>query len=125
MLILCDPMDCSPPGPSVRGIVQTKYWNGLPFPPPENLPNPGIELTSFVSPALPADSLPLSHRSTTGYKVEREDLKGVVGRGKAVGSESGWGVVGLEPRWSRGAAVWSGKRMTPLLGEGQGLAAVF
>ena len=27
-------------------------WSGLPFPTPDNLPNPGTELTSFASPAL-------------------------------------------------------------------------
>ena len=27
-------------------------WSGLPFPPPGDLPNPGIEPTSLVSPAL-------------------------------------------------------------------------
>ena len=32
-----------------------KYWNGLPFPSPGNLPDPGIE---HRSPALQADSLP-------------------------------------------------------------------
>ena len=31
------------------------YWSGLPFPSPEDLPNPGIEPGS---PALQADSLP-------------------------------------------------------------------
>ena len=29
-----------------------KYWSGLPFPPPGDLPNPGIKLASLVSPAL-------------------------------------------------------------------------
>ena len=29
-----------------------KYWNGLPFPTPGNLPDPGIEPMSPVSPAL-------------------------------------------------------------------------
>ena len=38
-----------------------EYWNGLPFPPPGDLPDPGIELTSPASPALAVDSLPLSH----------------------------------------------------------------
>ena len=33
---LCDPMDCSPLGFSVRGISQN--WNGLPFPSPGDLP---------------------------------------------------------------------------------------
>ena len=28
------------------------YWSGLPCPPPEDLPNPGIEPTSLMSPAL-------------------------------------------------------------------------
>ena len=29
-----------------------EYWNGLPFPAPEDLPNLGMETTSLVSPAL-------------------------------------------------------------------------
>ena len=29
-----------------------EYWSGLPFPPPGDLPNPGIEPASLVSPAL-------------------------------------------------------------------------
>ena len=28
-LILCDPMDCSPPGPSVRGILQARALEGV------------------------------------------------------------------------------------------------
>ena len=32
-----------PPGPSVHGIFQQEYWNGLPFPSPGDLPNPAIE----------------------------------------------------------------------------------
>ena len=39
-----------------------EYWSGLPFPPPGDLPNPGIEPESPVAPALQADSLSLSHR---------------------------------------------------------------
>ena len=43
-LILCDPMDCNPPGSSVHGILQGKeYWSGLPFPSPEDLPDLGIK----------------------------------------------------------------------------------
>ena len=29
-----------------------EYWSGLPFPTPENIPYPGIETTSLVSPTL-------------------------------------------------------------------------
>ena len=48
-LILCDPMDCSPPGSSVPGILQAGYWSGLPFPPPGDLLDLGIEPTSLMS----------------------------------------------------------------------------
>ena len=30
-----------------------EYWSGLPFPPPGDLPDPGIEPASLISPALP------------------------------------------------------------------------
>ena len=43
---LCNPMDCSPPGSSVHGILQAEYWDGLPHPSPGDPPNPGIEPTS-------------------------------------------------------------------------------
>ena len=62
-LILCDPIDCSPPGTSVMGLYQQEYWSVLPSPPPRDLPSPGIEPASPASPALQADSSPLSHRS--------------------------------------------------------------
>ena len=55
-----DPMDCSQP----RGFSRQEYRNGLSFPPPSDLPNPGIKPTSPVSPALQADSLPLSHQGS-------------------------------------------------------------
>ena len=38
-----------------------EYWSGLPFSSPGGLPNPGIEPGS---PALQADSLPLSHQES-------------------------------------------------------------
>ena len=37
---LCNPVDSSPPGSPVRGILQARYWSGLPCPPPGDLPNP-------------------------------------------------------------------------------------
>ena len=40
------------------GFPRQEYWSGLPFPSPGDLPNPEIEP---LSPALHADSLPLSH----------------------------------------------------------------
>ena len=41
------------------GFSKPEYWSELPFPSPEDLPNPGIEP---MSPALQADSLPTEQR---------------------------------------------------------------
>ena len=38
--------------PLSMGFAWHKYWSGLPFPPPGDLPNPGIEPASPASPAL-------------------------------------------------------------------------
>ena len=38
--------------PLSMGFCRHEYWSGLPCPPPKDLPNPGIELTSLASPAL-------------------------------------------------------------------------
>ena len=38
--------------PSSLGFSRQKYWSGLLCPPPGHLPNPGIEPTSLMSPAL-------------------------------------------------------------------------
>ena len=48
----------APPGtiahqvPLAMEFSRQEYWNGLPFPPPRDLSNPGIKLVSLVSPAL-------------------------------------------------------------------------
>ena len=44
--------------PLSMGFFRQGYWRGLPRPPPEDLPDPGIEAASPVTPALQADSLP-------------------------------------------------------------------
>ena len=43
------------------GFSRQEYWSGLPFPPPGDLANPGIEP---ASPALQVDSLPLNHQGS-------------------------------------------------------------
>ena len=47
-LTLCDPMDCSPPDSSSHGISHARILEWLPFPSPEDLPNPGVELASHA-----------------------------------------------------------------------------
>ena len=53
---LCDPMDCRLPGSSGQ-----EYWSGLPLHSPRDLPDPGIEPVSPVSPALHVILYLLSH----------------------------------------------------------------
>ena len=48
--------------PLSMGFFRQECWSGLPCPPPRDLPDPGIEATSLVAPALQAGSLPLSHQ---------------------------------------------------------------
>ena len=49
---LCNPMDCSPPGSSVHGILQARILEWVAMPPPGDLHDPGVEPVSFRSPAL-------------------------------------------------------------------------
>ena len=51
-LTLCDPMDSSLPSSSVHGTLQVRILEWLPCPPPGDLPDPGIEPASLMSPAL-------------------------------------------------------------------------
>ena len=57
---LYNPTDWSQAALSM-GLSRQEYWSELPFPPPGDLPEPGIEPASLASPALPADSLPRNH----------------------------------------------------------------
>ena len=46
--------------PLTMEFPRQEYWNGLTFPSPGFLPDPGIGLSSLRSPALQAGSLPLA-----------------------------------------------------------------
>ena len=52
----CDHVDHTPLS---MGSPRQEYWSVLPFPTPEDLPNPNIELASLMSLAWQVDSLPL------------------------------------------------------------------
>ena len=45
-------MNCSLAGSPVHGILQARILEWLPFPPPGDLPNAGIEPACLTSPAL-------------------------------------------------------------------------
>ena len=53
--------------PLSKGFPKQEYWNGLPFPSPGDLPNPGIKP---ASPTWQMDSLPLSHQP-----ISSDDLR--------------------------------------------------
>ena len=46
------PWDADPRASLSMEFSMQEYWNGLPFPPPGVLPDPGVELTSLEYPAL-------------------------------------------------------------------------
>ena len=51
-LTLATPWTVGHQVPLSMGFFRQEYWSGLPFPPPGDFPNPGIESLSLVSPAL-------------------------------------------------------------------------
>ena len=56
---LC-PQDCSTPGPSAHGILQTRILEVLPCPPPGGLPDPGSDPDLLGLLHWQVDSLPLA-----------------------------------------------------------------
>ena len=55
---------------SVR-LSRQEYWNGLPFPPPGDLPDPKIEPASHWQ----VDSLPLSHQGNPKRRLLGELIR--------------------------------------------------
>ena len=72
VVTLCDPMDCvAHQAPLPMECPRQEYWSGLPFPIPGDLPDPGIEPMSLVSPAWQAGSLPLCHWEIQKKGIEK------------------------------------------------------
>ena len=65
---LCDPIDCILQASSVHGILQEEYCSGLPCPPPGDLPDMGIKLTSLTSPALASEFFAISAAAAAAAK---------------------------------------------------------
>ena len=60
-LVSATPWTIAHQGPLSLEFSRPESWSGLPFPPPGDLPDPGIQPRSPASPALQVDSLSLSH----------------------------------------------------------------
>ena len=75
--------------PLFMGFSRQESWNVLPYPPPADLPNPGIEPASLISPALQAVSLPLSRQGSPyvmkGLKERDSFLPLALGRSRPGG----------------------------------------
>ena len=93
---ICEPMDCSPPGSSVHGISRKECWSELPFPPPGDLPDPGMELESLKPPALSGGSLPLAPPKKPVHGPPQYYSQSDVGTGQVILGLAGMG--SLHPR---------------------------
>ena len=77
----CPTLCISPPGSSVHWILQARILEWIAISSSRGFPDPGIKPASPASPALQADSLPLSHggSSDTNYrsfqKTEQDQKK--------------------------------------------------
>ena len=75
-LTLIHPVDCSPPGSSVHGILWAGILEcGLPCLPPGDLLDPGIKPISLRSPALACSFFTTEPLGKPGYFRITADLK--------------------------------------------------
>ena len=79
------------------GFCWQGYWSGLPFPPPGDLPDPRIKLTSLMSHALASGFLPLA-KGFLGGSASKEstynsgaagDVGSIPGLGRSPGVGNG------------------------------------
>ena len=70
-LTLCNPVTVAHQAPPTMGFSRQEYWNGLPFPSPGDLPNPGTEPRS---PVLQTDSLPTELKEAPCYQSSRGEF---------------------------------------------------
>ena len=70
-------MDYSQPYPLSMGFPRQEYWSGLPFPPPGDLHDPGMEPASPESPALAGGFFTTE---TPGKPLKRQVLVCVLSR---------------------------------------------
>ena len=58
--------------PLFMGFSRQEYWSGLPFPSPGDLPDPGIEASSLMSPALAGRFFTTSLNSLSNREVDKQ-----------------------------------------------------
>ena len=71
------PWTISRQAPLSVGFSTQECWSGLPFPPPGDLPHPGIEPMSLISPALAAKLKYVKNLSSHEISFVGEELMGL------------------------------------------------
>ena len=91
-----------------------EYWNGLPFPNPGHLPNPGIEPTSVASPALGGrfftielPGSPVRPRSSSCLPLSRASLAAQKAKNLPAVQETWFPSLGWEDPLEKGMATYS------------------
>ena len=74
---LCDPVNCSPQGSSVHGILQARVLEWVDMPSSWGSPYPGIEPASTATPALQVGSLPQSRWGSSPSLYIRSKMMGI------------------------------------------------
>ena len=92
------------------GFSRQEYWSGLPCPPPGDLPNPGIELESLISPALAGEFFTANTwEALRGYRGHWTSPRSITGLQLPVGApESGGHSLGFSRRTKLGQG-WGGR----------------
>ena len=66
---LCDPIDGSPAGPSVHGTLQARILEWVAVPSSKDIPDPGIEPESLMSPTLAGRFFTTSATISHAYRL--------------------------------------------------------
>ena len=88
--------------PLSMGFSRQEYWSGLPYPPPEDLPDPGTEPVSLMSPALVGELLTVwatQEWQLWHYRLDGPEFEQAPGVGDGQGSLaccSPWGHKGSD-----------------------------
>ena len=128
--LLATPWTVAHQPPLSMGFSRQEYWSGLPGPPPRDLPNPGMEPTSLMSPALAGGffttcpSIQGVQQTQGGRKSELlavADVVGAPGLGSAqphvLDAEVRWPLCSQRRGW---AAGWSaGARLAGVMALNQ------
>ena len=87
---LVTPLTVALQAPLPMGFSRQEHWSGLPFPSPRDLPDPRIKPRS---PALQADSLPLSYERSPAFWVVSPQTWAHSQQQRALDAGPGWDLV--------------------------------